>query len=136
MLLSFTDSKVFAMIMELLFSILTVLATYGITTLIAWLRSKVKNEKVKNALEEIGERAVSSVLYVEQTFVAPLKATQKWDNQTQKEALKLAVSEVYKSVSADTIKWFKDNKKDIEAEIIKQIEAFINKSKNKLEEAN
>lgn len=89
-------NDVLIMVVEALFSLaMTAAGTY----LTIWLNNKVKNDKLNEAVAEVGSIAYDCVTMVKQTFVDSLKKEGKFDQEAQKLAFSKAYLQIEMLVS-------------------------------------
>lgn len=113
-------------------SVLCTLITAVLLPLItSALKSKIKNNRWANVIDEITKAVSTSVDCVQQTMVEQLKADGKFDRENQQKALKKAMELTLQSLSNATKKAISDENIDIEQMLVKYIEsAIINKKKS------
>ena len=71
----------------------------------AWIRSKIKNEKVAKIIDDAYRIVNEGVMYVYQTYVDSLKGTDLWDDAAKETARQKAVEYVNKNLSVEAIKF-------------------------------
>lgn len=98
---------------------------WGFTELNRWLATKTKNEKLFRATNVAQNLIVQVVQTVQQTFVDQLKKDGKFDKDAQKEALEMAVKQVYANLSPDIMEVLEGLYGDIREWITIQIESTI-----------
>jgi len=101
------------------------LITWAFKMFQAWLNTKIKNEKLKAAMNAITEVVEKAVLSIQQTFVEQLKKDGKFDKEKQAEALNMAFSLAVSLISDETKKVINENFGSLEDWLHTQIEAFI-----------
>lgn len=109
--------------------VLTGLTSWGLARLIAWLNSKIKDDKTKNYMAQLSSIVSKAILYAEQTFVSQLKKAGSWSDANYKEALEVALAEAKSQLTTELSAWIKDNGYDITTYLTQQIEAQIGASK-------
>lgn len=107
----------------------TVITSVILPYLVTLIKSKVKNEKLNHVISELGDTVISSVDYINQTFVDQLKKDGKFDKKAQKEALSRAIMTVLNTLTNNTKKILEKEGIDINLLIEKLIEAYINEKK-------
>lgn len=107
----------------------TVITSVILPYLVTLIKSKVKNEKLNHVISELGDTVISSVDYINQTFVDQLKKDGKFDEKAQKEALSRAIMTVLNTLTNNTKKILEKEGIDINLLIEKLIEAYINEKK-------
>lgn len=110
-------------------TIVTGLTSWGLTLLIKWLSSKIKNEKLASYMSQVGTIITNAVLYTEQTFVKTLKEENKWDSESYKKALNTALENAQSQLTENLSNWIKANYGDVKTYLTTLIEAQIASSK-------
>lgn len=100
--------------------------TVGIPYLIAFLKSKAKNEKVQKYIELAGTYLTDSVAMVNQTFVDSLKKEGKFDAEAQRAAFDMAAHAWLAMMSEEMKQVIIAEVGDFEAYIKTEIEAKVN----------
>lgn len=95
----------------------------------AWIRSKIKNEKVAKIIDDAYRIVHEGVMYVYQTYVDSLKGTDLWDEVAKETARQKAVEYVNKNLSAEAIKFLEQNETIVEDWICEQIEIAVRSHK-------
>ena len=106
------------------------LVSYGISRLIAYLNTKVKDEKTKVYLSQATEVVNNVVRMVFQTYVDTLKKNASFDESAQLEALNKAKEKIMSLLNKEVIEFINKNYGDINNWITTQIESTINVLKN------
>ncbi len=101
------------------------LVTYGFTLLNAWIKSKIKNEKIRALLDVTLEVTESVVLSVQQTFVDQLKKDGKFDSAAQKEAFNMAFERAKAMISEEARVTLESLYGDFNTWLTVQIEALV-----------
>lgn len=101
------------------------LITYAFALLQAWLKTKVKNEKMGAILDAIMNIIKSAVLSIQQTFVDSLKKEGKFDKEKQAQALEMVLTKVKAELTAEAQEALKLITTDVDAWIRDQVEAII-----------
>lgn len=96
----------------------------------AWIRSKIKNEKVAKILDDAYRIIHEGVTYVFQTYVEGLKGTDLWDDAAKQIAREKAFEYIQKNLSSDVIKFLEQNGTVLEEWIQEQIEIAVNQQKH------
>ena len=123
---------------EVIISIISVIVTSIVlpllsicgAQLIKLINSKIKNNEVNKHLTFATEIVINAVRSVFQTYVESLKADGKFDEQSQKIALKKAKDIALSQMNSEIKKFIEDNYGDINNWLSIQIEASINCLKN------
>lgn len=96
----------------------------------SWLSTKIKDEKIKNAVLAVSDIVENSVLAVQQTFVDQLKKDGKFDKEAQAKALEEALRLSMRNISAELKEQVEVLYPDFEQWIKTIIESFIYQYKN------
>lgn len=103
----------------------TVITSILIPFITSWLKAKSNNEKVKYVIDELSNTTQISVDYIQQTMVNQLKADGKFDEESQKTALKLATNICLENLSANVKKILSKDGIDLESIVKKYIESAV-----------
>ena len=114
---------------EIIISILGIVLTAVSGYVMAWISSKIKDEKMKRILNEALQTVSNGVDFVYQTYVEGLKGTSLWDENAMKEASNRAMEYVKANLTEDVKAFISKNGKDLAEWIKEQIEIAIKKSK-------
>lgn len=129
MLLAFYETEWFAIILTAFATGLGALITYGFSLLVSWLKEKIKNDKLRNAVLQVTESVENSVAAINQTFVDQLKEDGVFNKEKQEEALKMTLNQVLTSTTATVLELIEKNYGDVVLYVISLIESTINKKK-------
>lgn len=105
--------------------VITGLVSWATTALVAWLNSKIKNEKVAKFTTDITNIVGTAVKTIMQTYVDSLKQEGAFTEEKQKEALQKCLDIILKQLSPELTTYIKDNFGDIEEYIKGLIESSI-----------
>lgn len=97
------NETVIMLIEAVLKTLVLPLIIWGISKFSVWVTAKVKNEKVKTALEYAAKVVTNSVVMVSQTYVDELKMRGEFTVEAQEQALYMAI-ENEKALLNDEIK--------------------------------
>lgn len=114
---------------EIIISILGIVLTAVSGYIMAWISSKIKDEKMKRILNEALQTVSNGVDFVYQTYVEGLKGTSLWDENAMKEASNRAMEYVKANLTEDAKAFISKNGKDLAEWIKEQIEIAVQKSK-------
>ena len=114
---------------EIIISILGIVITVVSGYIIAWINSKIKDEKIKRILNDALNIVSNGVDYVYQTYVEELKGTTLWDADAMKEASSRAMEYINANLTEEAKAFISKNGKDLAEWIKEQIEIAIQKSK-------
>ena len=109
--------------------IISGLASWGVTVLVAYLNTKIKNEKVRGQLENVRDIITAAVAQTAQNFVDDLKKNGEFSPEMQAEALKRTLAEVKKQLTEEATDAINTITKDAEAWIAAEIEKAVAESK-------
>ena len=115
---------------EIIISILGIVITVVSGYIIAWINSKIKDEKIKRILNDALNIVSNGVDYVYQTYVEELKGTTLWDADAMKEASNRAMEYINANLTEEAKAFISKNGKDLAEWIKEQIEIAIEKSKD------
>ena len=115
---------------EIIISILGIVITVVSGYIIAWINSKIKDEKIKRILHDALNIVSNGVDYVYQTYVEELKGTTLWDADAMKEASSRAMEYINANLTEEAKAFISKNGKDLAEWIKEQIEIAIKKSKD------
>lgn len=115
---------------EIIISILGIVITVVSGYIIAWINSKIKDEKIKRILNDALKIVSNGVDYVYQTYVEKLKGTTLWDADAMKEASNRAMEYINANLTEEAKAFISKNGKDLAEWIKEQIEIAIKKSKD------
>ena len=115
---------------EVIISILGIVITAVSGYIIAWINSKIKDEKIKRILNDALKIVSNGVDYVYQTYVEELKGTTLWDADAMKEASSRAMEYINANLTEEAKAFISKNGKDLAEWIKEQIEIAIKKSKD------
>ena len=111
--------------------ILTGLASWAVSVLVAWLNTKIKNDKLRAILNQAISSVTSVVQATYQTFVETLKAKGEFTPEAQREALNQARTAARAQLSTEFTNYMTESGTDIEEWLTTQIESSIYQLKNK-----
>lgn len=111
-------------------TILTALATWGVERLIAWLNTKIKDQKALTYLNNAISVVTSVVKATYQTYVEALKNENMFTKEAQEQALNKAVEQAKSTMSAEVKNFIAENYGDLTEWIKLQIESAIYSLKN------
>ena len=115
---------------EIIISILGIVITVVSGYIIAWINSKIKDEKIKRILNDALNIVSNGVDFVYQTYVEELKGTSLWDENAMKEASSRAMEYINANLTEEAKAFISKNGKDLAEWIKEQIEIAIKKSKD------
>lgn len=115
---------------EVIISILGIVITVVSGYIIAWINSKIKDEKIKRILNDALKIVSNGVDYVYQTYVEKLKGTTLWDADAMKEASNRAMEYINANLTEEAKAFISKNGKNLAEWIKEQIEIAIKKSKD------
>lgn len=95
----------------------------------AWIRSKIKNEKAAKLFDDAYRIVHEGVTYVYQTYVENLKGTSLWNQEAMHNASQKAAEYIQKNLSKEMINFLEQNGKTLEDWIAEQIEIAVQQQK-------
>lgn len=101
------------------------LATWGVTVLVGYLNTKIKNEKIRASVENVREIITAAVAQTAQNFVDDLKKNGEFSPEMQAEAFKRTLAEVEKQLTEEATAAINAITKDAEAWIAAEIEKAV-----------
>lgn len=107
----------------------SIVTAFILPAISSWLKSKTDNEKIQFVIEDITTTVQSSVDMMEQTVVKQLKADGAWNTESQSDVLEDAVTEIINNLTNKTQQYLKAENSDVNALIIRYIEAYIQSKK-------
>jgi len=110
--------------------VLTSLASWAMTRLIAWLNAILADGKAKTLINEAITTITSVVEATYQTYVQSLKENNLFTAEAQKTALNKAVETAKSQLASGVTDYLKKNGVDINSWLETQIESIIYKLKN------
>ena len=113
-----------------LMTVILPLLSYGVTRLITYLNSKIKDEKAKKLIIQATEIVTNAVKTVFQTYVDSLKKSGDFNKDSQLEALEKAKDIALSQLNEDIKEYITKNYGDINIWLTTQIEATIDSLKN------
>lgn len=105
--------------------IVTGLASWGVSVLISWMNSKIKDQKLAGYLTSITQIVTDAVMNVFQSFVETLKTNGKFDEAAQKEAKDKALDIIMNQLTPELKDYISSNYGDIKEWISNKIESVI-----------
>lgn len=105
--------------------VVTGILSFAGERLVAWLNTKIKNEKLLAIINKAISTVQNVVQATYQTFVESLKAEGKFDKEAQKKALNQAVTAAKAQLSTEFTNYLTENNIDVEEWIVTQVESTI-----------
>ena len=105
--------------------IVTGLASWLVTVLVAFFNSKIKDKKVAKFMSDITTIVFDAVSCVFQTFVETLKKEGKFDKEAQEEAKQKAFTIIMTQLTPELQDYITSNFGDIQTYIMNRIESTI-----------
>ena len=100
----------------------------GVITYIV--NKKIKDERIRNILNQGLSVVKDGVGYAYQTYVESIKGTDRWDEAAQKIAQDKALNYIINNTSLEMKKYLQKNGKDLSTWALEQIEVAIKNSKD------
>ena len=117
-------------LLTVLGTILTGLASWGTATLIAWLNSKIKNKKLAAFATTILTVVNAAVKATYQSYVEGLKGTDMWTKDAQEKALKMALDTAKEELTTEALDYIQEQHGDINVYLTTLIESVLYDLKN------
>lgn len=119
---------------EIVFSlvsvVLTALASWGVSKLIAFLNSKIENEKAAELATDAVRAVYNAVKATYQTYVQAIKGTDMWTAEAQEKALKMALETAKASMTEEVKAYIKEHFGDLDEWLKSQTESTLYDLKN------
>lgn len=106
-------------------AIASALISWGISLLKNWLNTKIKDEKLKQYMNQFFDAILNAVKAVDQTYVDDLKKQGKFDLDAQKAALAAAKEKALAELSDDAKEMLEQVFADLGAKTETQIESTL-----------
>ena len=106
-------------------TILTGLASWGVAVLVSYFNKKIKNDKVRGAVENVRDIIIAAVAQTAQNFVEDLKKNGEFSPEMQAEAFKRTAEEVKRQLTEEATAAINAITKDAEAWIAAEIEKAV-----------
>ena len=103
----------------------TVASAVLVPMLVAWLKTKTKNEVLKNAIDRAGTIIINAARATTQTYVDALKKSNSFDDEAQKTAFNMTMSAVLELLNTETKQAIIDTYGDLEKWLTTEIEAAV-----------
>lgn len=97
--------------------------------IMAWIRSKIKNEKVAKIIDDAYRIVNEGVMYVYQTYVDSLKGTDLWNDAAKETARQKAFEYINKNLSTEVVNFLEQNGATLKEWIAEQIEIAVQQQK-------
>lgn len=120
---------VYNVIFPALATVLTGLATWGVSVLVKWLNTKIKNEKVRTALSNTRDIIAAAVAETSQTFVDDLKKAGNFSDALKLEAYNKTFSRVADQLTDEAVALIGAATGDFNAWIAAEIEKAVKDGK-------
>lgn len=109
----------------------TGLVSWATTALVAWLNTKIKNEKAAKWASDLTSIVSNAVLSVTQTFVDTMKKAGKFDEAAAKEAKDKALSIITSQLTPELKDYITSNFGDMTEYLSNLVEAMVQSLKCK-----
>lgn len=109
----------------------TGLVSWATTALVAWLNTKIKNEKAAKWASDLTSIVSNAVLSVTQTFVDTMKKAGKFDEAAAKEAKEKALSIIMGQLTPELKDYITSNFGDMSEYLSNLVEAMVQSLKCK-----
>lgn len=111
--------------------VITGLASWGVSVLISWMNTKIKDKKLAQWATSITLIVTDAVQSVFQSFVESLKVNGKFDKEAQKQAKEAALRIIKDQLTPELRDYISENFGDMEKYLGEKIESIIYQLKNK-----
>lgn len=119
---------------EIVFSlvsvVLTALASWGVSKLIAFLNSKIEDEKAAELATDAVMAVYNAVKATYQTYVQAIKGTDMWTAEAQEKALKMALETAKASMTEEVKAYIEEHFGDLDEWLKSQTESTLYDLKN------
>lgn len=112
-------------------TIVTALTSWGISRLIAWLNTKIKDEKMRQMAGQVLSIIQSAVQAIQQVFVDALKDDGKFDAKEQAIAKEKCLEIIKEQLTPELTEYIQENFGDVQKYLSTQIEAVLYNLKQK-----
>lgn len=109
--------------------ILTGLASWLTTKIVAWLNTKTKDKQFAKFLTQLTEIVMNSVTQITQTYVDLMKKEGTFTKENQEKAFNMCVDIVMKQLTPELISFIQENFGDVSTYLKALIETTIYNSK-------
>lgn len=110
-------------------TVLTGLASWGVAVLVNWLNSKIKNEKVRVALNNVRDIIAAEVAETAQIFVDDLKKNGEFSPAMQREAFSKTFERINRQLTVEAAEAVNEITDDAQAWLVAEIEKAVKNSK-------
>lgn len=107
----------------------TVASVILVPLLVAWLKSKTKNEVLEKAIDRAGKIIISAANKTTQTYVDALKKAGKFDTEAQKTAFQMTMNAVLELLNAETKQAIIETYGDLNTWLTTEIESAVFEAK-------
>ena len=111
--------------------VVTGLVSWGVSVLINFMNSKIKDAQAAKHLTQITQIVTDAVMNIFQSFVETLKNNGKFDEAAQQEAKEKALAIIQSQLTDELKAYIQDNFGDMKQWLMSKIEAIIYTLKNK-----
>lgn len=107
----------------------TVASVILVPMLVAWLKSKTKNEVLEKAIDRAGKIIISAANKTTQTYVDALKKAGKFDAEAQKTAFQMTMTAVLELLNTETKQAIIETYGDLNTWLSTEIESAVFEAK-------
>lgn len=118
-------TQFWSVVIDIIGTVLAMLVCIGVSYLISWIKTKVRNEKTIAALSELEKAVIDGVHFTEQTLVRHYKESDSWDSDAMNEALEECGDFVMSNLTAPTISWLASDEYELRNLVTQKIEAKL-----------
>ena len=105
------------------------LVGWGVSVFIAWINTRIKNEKVRAALENTRDIIIAAVSETSQTFVDDLKKTGSFSDAFKSEAFEKTLACVKAQLTEEAAKLIETTTNDLDTWLAAEIEKAVKNGK-------
>lgn len=116
-------------LLPVLATIITGLASWGVSALVGWLKTKINNENLQRALTTVGGIITATVNETSQTYVDELKKVGKFDAEAQKFAFNKTYEAIVNQLTVEQMDALKSVCNDVDAWLKSKIESTVAENK-------
>ena len=110
-------------------TVLTGLASWGVAVLVSYLNTKIKNDKVRGAVENVRDIITAAVAQTAQNFVDDLKKNGEFSPAMQREAFSKTFERINRQLTVEAAEAVNEITDDAQAWLVAEIEKAVKNSK-------
>ena len=109
-------------------AVLTGFVSWGVTVFVAWLNTKIKNDKIHETLNNVRDIIAAEVAATAQRFVDNLKKNGEFSPEKQREAFLLTLDSIKMQLTAEAAEVINEITDDAGAWLLAEIEKAVKNS--------